>query len=490
MIDELREGLIAADYTVDAVLDRLGEAGQAGLQRNSTMPARVALADDHGPLATLIRLFPLAMAVRLEDAAAALPLGSLIDADLVSVSGDQVAATVDVRPYGFETADGQWDGWVISDHIPGLDHDPRPTPADHVLGVGPASSTLAQLTIDDRVGTALDLGTGCGVQSLHLSTHADRITATDVNPRVHRLVRLTAALNCIEVDLRDGSLFEPVAHERFDLIVSNPPYVMSPPADIGRLVYREAGFSGDELVRRLISNSTHHLNPGGTLQLLANWAITDEPWQDRLAGWAPPGADLWVMERERLDPFAYIELWLADAGLAGHPAWDARYREWLDYFDRLGVRAVGMGWVTVVNAQRDQPEITVESWPHAVQQPVGPAVGAHRRGVDHARLPDARLLGAAWMLRADVVQETLGPPGASDPQYVVLRQTAGLKRAMQVGTALGGVLGACDGTLPLGVIIDAVAGLLADDPARLHAELLPTIRVALQEGYLDLAGRG
>ena len=49
-----------------------------------------------------------------------------------------------------------------------------PIRPDFVLGVSSASSTLAQLTVRDPVGRALDLGTGCGVQSLHLARHAER----------------------------------------------------------------------------------------------------------------------------------------------------------------------------------------------------------------------------------------------------------------------------------------------------------------------------
>ncbi len=482
-IDDLRDHLVAADYRVDPVLARLGVAGQAGLERNSTIPAQDALAGDHGPLATLIRLFPLSLSVPVEDVAAALPLPTLQRAGLVETAAGRARAMVDLRPYGFPADRGQWDGWIVSDHTPGLDTDRRPTRPDYVLGVSPASTTLAQLTIPDRVGSALDLGTGSGVQSMHLSTHASRITATDINPRCLEHARLTAALNEVDVDLRAGSLYEPVADEQFDLIVTNPPYVMSPPITTGRLVYREAGLSGDELVRRLVADSTNHLTPGGSCQVLANWAILDQPWHDRLAGWAPPGADLWVIERERLDPYAYIEMWLADAGLAGDPRWPAAYREWLDYFEHLGVRGVGMGWITVVNAQRDQPDITIETWPHDVQA-VGPAISAHRHAVTNSRLPDAELLATNFKLRSDVVGETMGVPGATDPQYVVLRQTTGLKRAMAVDTALGGVLGACDGSLPLGAIIDAVSNLLAEPSGQLRQALLPVLRTAVVEDYL------
>lgn len=484
MIDDLRDYLMAADYTVDTVLARLGEAAQAGLGRNSTIPARIALGDDRSPLATLIRLFPLATSVCREDAEAALPLAALIEAGLLTTDGDQLRATVDLRPYGFETPDGQWDGWVVADHTPGLDHDRRPPRPDYVLGVSPASTTLAQMTIPDPVVSALDLGTGSGVQSLHLSTHAQQVTATDVNPRCLQMARLTAELNRLDVDLRAGSLYEPVTDEKFDLIVSNPPYVMSPPNTQDRLIYRETAFTGDELVRQLVSESLNHLNLGGTCQLLANWAITHEPVEDRLAGWAPSGADLWVIERELLDPYEYVELWLTDAGLAGDPSWPQRYREWLDYFEHLGIRAVGMGWFTVVNTQRDQPEFSYEKWPHEVAQPVGAALGARRHGVDLANRSDAELLTSHLRLRGDIVQETFGAPGSADPQHVLLRQSGGLKRVLEVDTVLGGVLGACDGELPLGTIIDAVAQLVGDDAATLRPKLLPSIRAAIRDDYL------
>ena len=100
---------------------------------------------------------------------------------------------------------------------------------DFVLGVSAASTTLAQLTVRRPVPRALDLGTGCGVQSLHLARHSAEVVATDLNPRALALARLTALINGIDLDLREGSLYAPVAGERFDLITTNPPYVMSPP---------------------------------------------------------------------------------------------------------------------------------------------------------------------------------------------------------------------------------------------------------------------
>ncbi len=156
------------------------------------------------------------------------------------------------------------------------------------------------------------------------------------------------ALNDADVDLREGNLYDPVAGERFDLIVTNPPYVMSPPAsDAERLTYREGTFRGDGLVRAVVEGAPRHLTDGGMLQVLGNWAVVDGvPWQDRLASWVEgSGCDLWVVERERLDIYDYIEIWLTDAGLAGSAVWRSRYDAWLDYFSALGIGAVGMGWI-------------------------------------------------------------------------------------------------------------------------------------------------
>ena len=478
VISRLADALRAADYTTDAVCERITDAGQEGLGRNCTVPADVALDGASDPQATMIRLWLLQQDVAERDAADALPMDALLARGYLVRDQGRVRAGVDVRPYG--SPDDEASGWVVSDLQPGLDGILTPTRPDYVLGVSPASTTLAQLTARAPVGSALDLGTGCGVQSLHLSRHASRVVATDVNPRALELARITCELSGIDIDLRDGSLYEPTP-ERFDLIVSNPPFVMSPPTG-QRLTYRESNFTGDALVETLVRQAATHLTPGGSLQLLTNWAILDQPWQERLTAWTPPGCDAWYIERERLDVYSYIEMWLADAGLAGTPGWRTAYREWLDYFAHLGIRAVGMGWIQLVNTGRERPDVVAESWPHQVSQPVGGVFAARRLAVDAARLPDGELLASRWVLASDVQQETLGDPGAEDPEFIVYRQRTGLCRAMKLDTASAAVLGACDGDLTLGELCGAVGQLLGSD---ITMGVLPVVRQALRDGLLE-----
>ena len=266
---DLRAALARAGFTHDAVADLLGEPAHAALGRNETTPGERATRGG-SPLETLTRLFLLQRAVSRAEAEAALP--GLVDRmaaeGLLATTVGEVAARLDVRPYATDDSDL----WVVSDLTPGLDASAHTVTPDHVLGISSASTSLAQQTIRRPVDSALDLGTGCGVQALHLAGHARRVVATDVNPRALWVTRFNAALNGVEgqVDVRDGSLLEPVAGERFDLIATNPPFVISPGtgepfggAQGPRLVYRDSGLPRDSVVEEIVRGLPGHLNPGG-----------------------------------------------------------------------------------------------------------------------------------------------------------------------------------------------------------------------------------
>ena len=485
LADRLRD----AGYTYDEVAARIGPQGLDGLARNATLPADRALDGADDPQATLIRCFALQQPVP-HSALRALIGDAADEPFLVAGAGAGCRAAIEIRPYAFDDAAGEHAGWLASDLTPILDGRLAQPRGDFVLGLSPASVTLAQLTVRTPVARALDLGTGCGVQSVHLAAHAAAVVATDLNPRACAMAAFTAHLNGVDLDVRQGSLYEPVLDDTFDLIVTNPPYVMSPPQG-ERLVYREGSYTADGLMHAVVTGAPARLEPGGVLQVLGNWAITaDQPWQDRLAHWiAPTGCDALVLQRERLDPYEYIELWLADAGLVGTPDYRRRYAEWAGYFESLGIVGVGMGWLALYRNERDQPQLSIQDWPHQVHQPVAAAFAEFTDAVTTARLSDEDLLARRLATTPDVTQETLGRPGAEDPEHIVLRRGSGFGRAVEVDTALAAVVGACDGELPLAVLIDAVAGLLAVDFAALTADLLPRLRTLIADGYLRTLDR-
>ncbi|SDD57700.1 N5-glutamine methyltransferase family protein [Streptomyces prasinopilosus] len=483
----LRDALLEASFTADGLLELLGAPAYAALARSETVPAFRATRGD-GPLETLVRLFLLQQPVPYARVADVLPADACLEDGWLTRAGTgDVAATVDVRPYG-GPADEDW--FIVSDLGCAVGGAGGVGSAHEgvVLGVGGASTTLAGITVRTPVASALDLGTGSGIQALHATRHATRVTATDVNPRALHIAALTLALSGVPAaDLREGSLFEPVrADEKYDLIVSNPPFVISPGA---RLTYRDGGMGGDDLCRTLVQEAGERLGDGGFAQFLANWQhVEGEDWQDRLRSWVPRGCDAWIVQREVQDVNQYTELWLRDAGdHRGDTAeYRARYDAWLDEFEARGVKAVGFGWITLRRSGGDRPSVTVEEWSHPVEQPLGDTVRAHFERLDHLRAhDDAALLEARFRLAAGVVQEQVGLPGAEDPEHVVLRQNRGMRRATRVDTVGAGFAGVSDGTMSAGRILDAIAQLLGEDPVLLRDRTPSQIRLLVEQGFLE-----
>ena len=487
LVDGLRAALTAAGFTYDGVADLLGPVAHAALGRNETVPG-VRRTSGAGPLGALTQLWLLQVPVAAQAVDAALPglVDRLAALGLLERSGGEVRALVDVRPYATEDLDL----WVASDLTPGLDGRPAAVPGDHVLGISSAATSLAQLTVRRPAGRALDLGTGCGVQALHLATHADDVVATDVNRRALWLTSLNAALNQVQLDVRAGSLFEPVGGERFDLVATNPPFVISPATE-EPLVYRDSGLPGDQVVEQIVREVPDHLTDGGIAQVLANWVVLrGVPWEERLSGWIR-GCDAWVVQREVLDPAAYVELWLKDAGV--HPStggdvatYRRRYDTWLAWLEGIGAEAIGFGWINLRRTE-SEPRMRLEEWPYDVEQPIGPEVAdLFDRTERLDRLDDRALLGRHLVARPDVVQDTHGAVGAADPQEVVLRQQRLLRRARQADTVEAALVGACDGELSLDQILGALAQLLDRDHADLRVAYLPAVRELVVEGFLEL----
>ena len=189
---------------MDGVAELLGEAAHEALSRDQLIPALIVTRRAAGErataaLAAVVRLWLLAEPQRAETLDAALPgMGKegLMELGLVEPSdADLVQAKVDLRPYGWDpiqgddgVARGGADLWVASDlaahqHAGVLRH-------DHVLGIGQASTTLVQAAARRHMANALDLGTGCGIQTFHLLHHCQHVTATDIfraGPGLHPL---------------------------------------------------------------------------------------------------------------------------------------------------------------------------------------------------------------------------------------------------------------------------------------------------------------
>ena len=492
-LERLRTALVAAAYTVDGVTDLLGPAGEAALARADLAGVRRVLRPENGPLADLCRLFLVGDDVPAADAAAAfgaVPVDALAVAGLVESSGGAVRAAVDVRPHGTDLTADPW--WIVSD----LGGDVRRgvLRTDHVLGVGPAAMSLADTVVRRPVGSALDVGTGSGVQALHLATHAQRIVATDVSDRALRCCATSWALSQPgrALDLRRGSLLDPVAGERFDQVVANPPFVITPGP-----TSEDGGFAGDSLCARLVAGAGDVLAPGGVAQLLANWLVTGEQdWTERVGGWIPDGLDAWVWQREIADLGQYAALWLRDAGDGPQvEGYAARYDAWVDGLRALGAVAVGFGAIHLRRppdtGTARPPVVVAEDVLQPLQPPLGDAVASWFGRADwlarHGR-DDRTLLGAALRPAADLELAQASIPGVKGwvPGAAALRQRDGLGWEVETDAVTAQVVGACDGHRPLGLLLDLVAATRDDvgTPDALVARALPVVRDLVARGLL------
>ncbi|WP_346655181.1 class I SAM-dependent methyltransferase [Arthrobacter sp. 260] len=511
LLGQLAADLLALNYTVDGVAELVGDEAWQALEKDQLIPALLACqqAGTSGdqPAAPVL-LWMLGERISDDQLGTAFPrtgpeglhrLGLAERSD-----ADHWHATVDLRPY---TSDTSGDLWVASDL--GQHQRPGVLRRDHVLGIGHASLNLAQLTIRPAVDRALDLGTGCGIQTFHLLDHARHVTATDISTRALAFTRFNLLLNAeglrldpadlgARVTLRQGSLLDPVAGETFDLIVSNPPFVITPrqPGEsaANQFTYRDGGLPGDDIVSTLVRDLPALLTEGGTAQLLGNWEITagSGTWHERIESWIPAGVDGWVIQREQLTPSGYALTWLRDAAETRDPHWFAeRYSAYLADFASRNVEAIGFGSVVLrtqppggLSQAGPAPLRRFEEITHPLEQPIGPHIAAALRRQDWSTAHTGDLADQHLEVSDDVTEERHQRPGAEHPGVILLRQGAGFRRTNLLSTELAGFVSACDGELTAGQITMALGALLGQDDEGFREALLADVLELLLDGFL------
>lgn len=451
--------------------------------------------------------------------AGALAIGLVVPTQ--SVSGEQrYAPAVDLRPHEAEDAHGSVRWWVASD-LGELVTGQALAP-DHVLGIGRAGLTLAALTPRKPVETALDLGVGCGIQTLYLLRHVRQVVATDISTRALEFTAFNVALAGVDsarVQLRQGNLLEPVAGQRFDLIVSNPPFVITPPsvrqAGLPLMEYRDAG---GPILPALVRGLEDHLNPDGVAIMLGNWEHREgSSWRTSVNQWIGKSLDAWIIQREVQDPVEYAAMWLRDGGLTPERsgvAFENALAAWQEDFDSRQVSGVGMGYLvfhapgdaaapggTALEGQTAPEEPAsdavapgaVEPWrvleevptsgQGALGEHVAQVIAAHEalRGLDDAQVAALKLRTASGLSK----EEALTPTPV--PTAPVIRQAEGFGRVIAVGMPEVALLSASDeGLLTVAQIAAAVASLTSEDPAAVLADMVAATRTFAHAGMVTI----
>jgi Methyltransferase small domain len=480
-IARLRDALNTAGYTSTGVADRLGPSATEAVRRGD-LRAALRATESHDPLDTLIRLYICGVTEPEAAVAEALPLEDVRAAGLVEPDRDGYRAGIELEPYG--------EVWLLSDLSAGL-RPGRPLRPDHVLGVGAASTTLIDATIRRPVQTALDLGTGCGVQALHLSQHAAQVTATDVSARALTFAATTAALAGLDWELLRGDMTRPLAGRGFDTVVSNPPFVVGP--EQITYAYRDSGRAGDAVCAELIASAPALLNPGGTMQFLANWLhVAGQQWEDRIANWlTDTGLDAWVIQREVSDPVSYVDLWLADVGGAG-PTGSAgedpgRRAAWLDWFEQHKVVGIGLGLVTLRASGHDDPTVRMEDLRQKVDQPFGAHVAAWFDRQDWLRAHPAQQLLTARLTTADGLflrQDAVRSAEGWAVEHQAIGVPTGLRWVEEIDPVALALVGGCDGRLTVGDQLELLAIAHEVPVADLAEVAIPLVSHLVERGFL------
>ena len=430
--------------------------------------------------------------------AGALAIGLVVPTQ--SASGEQrYAPAVDLRPHEAEDAHGSVRWWVASD-LGELVTGQALAP-DHVLGIGRAGLTLAALTPRKPVETALDLGVGCGIQTLYLLRHVRQVVATDISTRALEFTAFNVALAGVDsarVQLRQGNLLEPVAGQRFDLIVSNPPFVITPPsvrqAGLPLMEYRDAG---GPILPALVRGLEDHLNPDGVAVMLGNWEHREgTSWRTSVNQWIGKSLDAWIIQREVQDPVEYAAMWLRDGGLTPERsgvAFENALAAWQEDFDSRQVSGVGMGYLVFHAPSVAAPGAVVEPWrvleevptsgQGALGEHVAQVIAAHEalRGLDDAQVAALKLCTASGLSK----EEALTPTPV--PTAPVIRQAEGFGRVIAVGMPEVALLSASDeGLLTVAQIAAAVASLTSEDPAAVLADMVAATRTFAHAGMVTI----
>ncbi|MBU6400723.1 MAG: methyltransferase [Verrucomicrobia bacterium] len=475
-IEELRRILETHGYSETGVNQALGrEEGRSRL--GTDLPVYLRRLSARTPLNILTKLFCLHARVEAEEARATLApltLSQLLAVGLLEVVSHGVQARLAISP-----CEGLWLAHDFAE-------DSRARlAADHVLGISPATRTLARLTVRRPAGRVLDLGAGCGIQGLLMAGHCERVTAVDTNPRALNLTAFNARLNRLtNVECRLGNLFAPVAGERFDLILCNPPYVISPES---HYQFRDSGAPGDRICEQVVRTAPRHLNEGGLACVLCNWAHPEaEPWHQRLREWiADNGCDSLLLRGATQDPLGYAAAWTRTADAADY---DQALSRWCDYYARLGIQALSAGAVILRRRQAAHHWVRTEALPNALTEPCADQLEALLRAEDFLAAHPAE---SDWLDQAFLLAD-----GLHLHQSLVCRGGRFVLESMRVefhdGLRFKGLVDAsafrllahCDGRRRLGELADRLSRGGAAEGQITRSRAVALVRQLCAHGFL------
>lgn len=358
--------------------------------------------------------------------------------------------------------------------------------SDLVLWPNPSSNFLSRFAVRRHSRATLDVGTGSGILSLSAARHSDRVVATDLNARAVGFAQFNAQLNGVHnIEVLQGDCFAPVGDRRFDLILSNPPFFITPRANY---LFCDNSMELDGLCRRLIKEAPNHLNEDGYMQILCEWAqINGEPWEERVADWLlDTGCDGWVMKGLTQDPEEYAQRRIRETSPDSNRD-SEQYDEYMSYYRRRGVEAIHDGLI-VMRRREAQNFVRIEEVPPTPSGNLSDLILSTFAAHDLLRINDTdeKMLSIHPLLTPHVRLEQVCAPvsGRWHAESVTLHLTSGFPFKIDVQPLVADFLATCDGTRSAEQAISELAQKTNAGLERVTTECLGMIRKLIERGFM------
>ncbi len=425
----------------------------------------------------LLRWFWLSRAQTRAEAAGLIPddmLGLMLECGLLREQGeDLIPRAMLLHIEGF---------LVASDHSSAIDA----KQVEMVLWPNPTSKFLARFAVRRHSRATLDLGTGSGILSLGASRYSDGVVATDLNERAVKCARFNARLNGIEnIEVLGGDCFAPVAGRRFDLILSNPPFFITPQSEY---LFCENQMDLDGLCRRLVKEAPAYLNEGGYLEMLCEFAqIKGQPWEERVAEWLEgTGCDAWVMKGVTQGPEEYAQHRIKET--SEDPSQDsANYSGYMNYYRQRGVEAIHGGLIAM-RRREGTNWVRIEEVPTSPKGELGEMILDIFAAHDLTQRNDTPEKLAAIRVKLSphvrLEQMCAQHEGQWKAEALTLRLTNGFPFHMSVQPLVAEFLVTCDGTRTAGEAIERFAASVEAPVEKVQTECLAIIRKLIERGFM------
>jgi hypothetical protein len=307
-----------------------------------------------------------------------------------------------------------------------------------------------------------------------LADHADRVIATDINPRALDFTRASARMRNVadRIECRLGSLLDPLQSQRFNTIVSNPPFIIRDEEHGASAI--SANLSGDAAVEILAKGVPSILTDHGWFTMICNWhhsSDTGPEWSQRPRSWfANSGTDVWIVRNQTFTAEHYGRGMIEMDGIRAGPAFDARMQSWKLWSDKNQVKFVSFG-IIIARRRHGANWMRVESIPMNHRRGPGSdlirGIFAGQTLLSSLARPENLL--TSRLRRSPTVQAVAIPPNTPNldklpPGAVQFQHTQGWAMPQPVDPNVSRFVQAFDGSQPCGEQAERVIRALGGTP--------------------------